>query len=106
MNKEIRDIKITVRYTEEEHERAKKKAVGALASWLRDLSLEQLDKKKAKPVNPELIYHLNKIGSNLNQIARYCNQQGIYKGSDKVDLLFLLSSIDEELKKLRVDYVS
>lgn len=104
--KEIRTKKITVRYTEDELKRANEKAVGALASWLRDLSLGQADKRKPKPVNPELIFHLNKIGVNLNQIARYCNQQGIYEGSDKIDLLFILSSIDEELKKLRADYVS
>jgi len=100
----IRTKKITVRYTEKELEEANQKSVGALASWLRDLSLEQKSKRKPKPINPELIYHLNKIGVNLNQIAKYCNQQSIFKDGDKVDLLLILASMEEELKTLRVKY--
>lgn len=104
--KEIRTKKITVRYTEDELKRANEKAVGALASWLRDLSLEQADKRKPKPVNPELLFHLNKIGVNLNQIARYCNRQEIFEGTDKIDLLFVLAAIDDQLKELRQKYDS
>jgi len=100
----IRNKKITVRYTEKELEEANQKSVGALASWLRDLSLDQPNKRKLKPVNPELIYHLNKIGTNLNQIAKYCNQQSIFKGEDKLDLLLILASMENELNELRVKY--
>lgn len=103
---EIRNKKITVRYTERELEEANQKAVGQLAVWLRELSLSKPNKKKPKPINPELIYHLNKIGVNLNQIAKYCNQQTVFKTSDKVDLLFILTSIDNELKELREKYDS
>jgi len=100
----IRTKKITVRYTEQELEEANQKSVGALASWLRDLSLDQPNKRKSKPVNPELIYHLNKIGTNLNQIAKYCNQQSIFKSEDKLDLLLILASMEKELQELRVKY--
>lgn len=103
---EIRNKKITIRYTEKELAAANQKAVGALASWLRDLSLAQKNKKKPKPINPELIYHLNKIGTNLNQIAKYCNQQAIFEREDKFDLLIVLASIEEELKELRIKYDS
>ena len=102
--KEIRTKKITVRYTEDELKSANEKAVGALASWLRDLSLSQADKRKPKPVNPELLFHLNKIGVNLNQIARYCNRQEIFENSDKIDLLFVLAAIENELQELREKY--
>lgn len=102
--KEIRTKKITVRYTEDELKSANEKAVGALASWLRDLSLEQADKRKPKPVNPELLFHLNKIGVNLNQIARYCNRQEIFESTDKIDLLFVLAAIENELQELREKY--
>ena len=103
---EIRNKKITVRYTEKELEEANQKAIGPLAVWLRDLSLSKPNKKKAKPINPELIYHLNKIGVNLNQIAKYCNQQVIFKDGDKVDLLLILASMENELKELRDKYDS
>lgn len=103
---EIRNKKITVRYTEKELEEANQKSIGPLAVWLRDLSLSKPNKKKAKPINPELIYHLNKIGVNLNQIAKYCNQQTIFKDGDKVDLLLILASMENELKELRDKYDS
>lgn len=103
---EIRNKKITVRYTEKELEEANQKSIGPLAVWLRDLSLSKPNKKKAKPINPELIYHLNKIGVNLNQIAKYCNQQAIFKDGDKVDLLLILASMENELKELRDKYDS
>lgn len=103
---EIRNKKITVRYTEKELVEANEKAVGQLAVWLRDLSLSKPNKKKAKPINPELLYQLNKIGVNLNQIAKYCNQQSIFKNEDKVDLFFILTSIENELKELREKYDS
>jgi len=51
-----------------------------------------------------LIYHLNKIGTNLNQIAKYCNQQSIFKSEDKLDLLLILASMEKELQELRVKY--
>ena len=104
--KEIRTKKTTVRYTEKELEEANKRAIGPLASWLRDLSLDQPIKRKPKPVNPELLFHLNKIGVNLNQIARYCNKQEIFESVDKVDLLFVLTAIENELKELRKKYDS
>lgn len=102
--KEIRTKKITVRYTEKELTEANGKSVGPLASWLRDLSLNQLDKRKPKPVNPELLYHLNRIGVNLNQVARFCNQQAIFGNSDKVDLMIILASIERELQELKGKY--
>lgn len=104
--KEIRNKKTTVRYTEKELEEANKRAIGPLASWLRDLSLDQPIKRKPKPVNPELLFHLNKIGVNLNQIARYCNRQEVFENGDKVDLLFILATIENELKELRKKYDS
>lgn len=56
-------------------------------------------KKREKPkINPELFYQLNKIGINLNQIAKSCNQYSII---NKIDLLLALNSINEELKLIR-----
>lgn len=104
--KKIRNRKITVRYSDEELEQAKKKSVGTMASWLRDLSLDQKDKKLPKPVNPKLLYELNAIGVNLNQIARRINSDRELTAQERIDLIFIFESIEEELKQLRVKYDS
>jgi len=103
---EIRDKKITVRYTEEELELAKENSKGIFAVWLRELSLNQKPKKgrKVKSVNPELLYELNKLGVNLNQIAKVCNQSELFDSRERLDLLLVLASIDEELKSIRAHY--
>ena len=101
---EKRENVVRFRVTKAEQKEIESRAIGNVSTWLRDLALDQPLRKKPKPVNPELIYHLNKIGSNLNQIARYCNQQSIFESSDKLDLLFILSAIDEKLEKMRADY--
>ena len=103
---EKRENIIRFRVTKKEQEQIEDRAIGSVSSWLRDLALNQPLKKKPKPINPELIYHLNKIGGNLNQIARYCNQQAIFANTDKLDLFFVLASIQDELKYLREKYDS
>ena len=62
--------------------------------------------KKIKPVDPQLLYELNRIGVNLNQIARYCNQQAIFQAEDKIDLLATLANIEEQLQALRESHAS
>lgn len=101
---EKRETIIRFRVTKKEQKQIESRAIGSVSSWLRDLALDQPLKKKPKPINPELIYHLNKIGGNLNQIARYCNQQTIFENTDKLDLFFVLASIQDELKFLRGKY--
>lgn len=102
--KKIRNRKITVRYSDEELELAKKKAVGNMAGWLRDLSLDQKDRRLPKPVDPKLLYELNAIGVNLNQIARRVNSDLGFSGQERIDLIFIFQAIEEELKKLRIKY--
>ncbi|MDM3685949.1 plasmid mobilization relaxosome protein MobC, partial [Proteus mirabilis] len=72
---------------------------------LRSLSLNEKT-KKIKPVDPQLLYELNRIGVNLNQIARYCNQQAIFQAEDKIDLLATLANIEEQLQALRESHAS
>ncbi|EFB5403052.1 plasmid mobilization relaxosome protein MobC [Proteus mirabilis] len=100
-----RNIKITVRYSDEELEQAQANSQGVFASWLRSLSLNEKT-KKIKPVDPQLLYELNRIGVNLNQIARYCNQQAIFQAEDKIDLLATLANIEEQLQALRESHAS
>lgn len=103
---EKRNKTIRFRVNDAEYESINNRANGSVSDWLRSMALDQKPKRKPKPVNPELIYHLNKIGVNLNQIAKYCNQQSIFKDGDKVDLLLILASMENELKELRDKYDS
>uniref|UniRef100_UPI00155DC144 plasmid mobilization relaxosome protein MobC n=3 Tax=Enterobacterales TaxID=91347 RepID=UPI00155DC144 len=86
-------------------EQAQANSQGVFASWLRSLSLNEKT-KKIKPVDPQLLYELNRIGVNLNQIARYCNQQAIFQAEDKIDLLATLANIEEQLQALRESHAS
>lgn len=108
MSDEIKERtrKISVRYTKEELEIAKDNAEGSLAVWLREYSLNQKKKKgkKVKYADPELLYELNKLGVNLNQIAKVCNQSELFDSCERLDLLLVLASIDEEIKSIRAHY--
>ena len=54
------------------------------------------DKKEILKADPQLLYHLSKIGTNLNQISKHLNS------NNAVDRVVLSSIIEiqEELKKL------
>jgi hypothetical protein len=96
MQKRIKEIKI--RLTEQEYLMLmQRKTKTRLAEWIRDTALGQKPRAKVTPVDPELLYQLNKIGVNLNQIARYCHQN---KGSmDMVSIGLTLRNIENHLKK-------
>jgi len=102
--KDFRTKKITVRYTEDELVKAKENSEGVFAVWLRELSLNQKSKKgrNIKLADPDLLYELNKLGTNLNQITRRLNSDDI----DTVKLLMAIGSMNEELIKIREHYVS
>ncbi|MDM3678930.1 plasmid mobilization relaxosome protein MobC, partial [Proteus mirabilis] len=80
-------------------EQAQANSQGVFATWLRSLSLNEKT-KKIMPVDPQLLYELNRIGVHLNQIARYCNQQAIFQAEVKIDLLAPLANIEEKLQAL------
>ena len=76
-----------------------------IASLFRELAqLNQIENAKSRRgsvkhtnnVDPNLLYHLAKIGNNINQIARHCN------ASKSVDRLVLseLSEMREQLSSL------
>ena len=54
------------------------------------------DKKEILKADPQLLYHLSKIGTNLNQISKHLNSTKI------VDSIVIssLNEIQQELKKL------
>lgn len=54
------------------------------------------DKREVTRADPQLLYHLSKIGANLNQISKHLNSGNAV---DRVVLTSLIE-IQEELKKL------
>ena len=67
--------------------------------WVREVALEQQPKRQPKVIDPALLFELNRIGVNLNQIARQCNSQK--PSIDLVSVLATLREIEKNLKKLR-----
>lgn len=102
-----RRITLATKLTEEEAERVRKvaEAKGLTVSEL--IRLKLLDLPIPNRISPErlakknedfrkLLYEVNKIGVNINQIARYCNK---YREVD-VYVLEKLLEIERNLKKL------
>ena len=74
-----------------------------MASFFRDLvqyKIEDIRKPRAKRetkiADPKLLYHLNKIGNNLNQISKNTHQ----KREIDFKVLSQLVEIEKKLKKL------
>lgn len=71
--KKIRQKSIKVRFNETEYERVLKRQSGnTLAGWLRQVALGIVPIHQA---DAELVRNIGRIGSNLNQIARYANTE-------------------------------
>ncbi|MBD3806839.1 MobC family plasmid mobilization relaxosome protein [Sulfuricurvum sp.] len=59
-----------------------------------DAPIKKTPKRKYTTVDPNLLFEINAIGNNLNQIARRVNQ------GDKFDVLLLLVAIEKKLERL------
>lgn len=99
MEKRIKEIKI--RLTESEYQALKeRKTKTRLAEWLRELALNQQPKKQYIPIDPALLYELNRIGNNLNQITRHLNSHN-GQPLNMVKVAAALRAIEQELKAVR-----
>lgn len=68
---EKRELSIKIRVTQDEKDRLHElKTQEGLAVWMRELALSQNSIKRA---DPKLVGAIGRIGSNLNQIAKYAN---------------------------------
>ena len=97
---EKRERVIAIRVTENEYqELQKRKKKNRLAEWLRELGLGEKPKKAPRSIDPKLLYELNKIGVNLNQISRYLNSR---KNApiDLIEISLRLNDIENLLKKV------
>lgn len=95
---------VMVRLTEEEHQALlERKTKARLAEWLRELALDQAPKAHPKAINPELLFELNRIGVNLNQIARQCHNQK--PDIALVSVATALRNIEKNLNIIRERYL-
>ena len=96
-----------------QHQQIKEKAKSnntTIAQYIReqlDLNLDpkytrkiytETQKKVYKETDPKLLYEVNKIGSNLNQIAKYINTQK--DNINIVEILKTLVEIESDMKRL------
>ena len=104
MSSTLKQIKVN--FTLEHHEKltylAKESGL-TKAQWIRtqlnttfENPREPSVKRVYKKADPELLYHLNKIGNNLNQIATHANT----KKTLDMQILIQLVSIEKSLKQL------
>lgn len=70
---EKRELSIKIRVTQDEKDTLNDlKTQDELASWMRELALNQNPIKRA---DPNLVRAIGRFGSNLNQIAKHANTQ-------------------------------
>lgn len=111
MSTKLKQIKVN--FYPEQHQLLKQKAEDnntTISQFVREklsLELEEKDTRKIykthekvtyKKTDPQLIYELNKIGNNLNQIARNLNAK---KNIDNIEILKILVSIEKEIKEIK-----
>ena len=68
-----------------------------LAEWLRDLALGQRKRRPVPVADPKLLRQLAAIGSNLNQVARWCNGRTPIEAAE---VSMVLVAINRELEAL------
>lgn len=104
MKKDIqkRTKEIRIRCSDDEYKMLlDRKTNPRLATWIREIALGEKPKKKAKQVDPDLLFQLNKIGVNLNQIAKHLNESN--KAGTNINIAKIaisLRSIEEHFQKI------
>lgn len=105
--KRTKSIKIRVNECELEQLNNKKAKAGfsMLADYMRTVSLDLVvPAKNVYPsVDPTLHRLLSGIGNSVNQIARKVNNSQL-KAADSFKIICILSSIDNNLKKIRMSW--
>ena len=93
---EKRTKAIKIRLTDEEHERLKELQQGnELATWMSTTCLTIGEVQQAK-ADPQILRELNKIGVNMNQIARAVNSHR----ADYIAIQQALSQISDQLDEI------
>ena len=98
-NNEIRSKELKIRLRPDEMEALQmRKTKPKLAEWAREVLLQQAIQQPAREINPELLFELNKIGVNLNQLTRKINIDNAI--SDPYGLLNVLLKVQEKFERI------
>lgn len=102
--KKLYEKRLCVRVTEEELEYLQKKAEGKQLSMSRylvesGLASNRILNSEEREILERAIFHVRKIGVNLNQIAKTLNRGGDIAGQELRNTLKQQSETLEELKK-------
>jgi hypothetical protein len=74
--KKIRKKSVKVRFNNYEYEKILARQSGStLAGWLRQIALGQAEVFPIYQADADLVRNIGRIGSNLNQIAKYANTE-------------------------------
>ena len=90
-----KNIRKTLRFSEDEFAIIQEKLDLGNITFSNFARSAILKKKIKLPIEKELIYEINKIGNNLNQIARAVNKK------DRLSVLSELVEIEKALKSLQ-----
>lgn len=89
---EKRELSIKIRVTQKEKDKLnERKTQEELASWMRELALNQNPIKRA---DPDLVRAIGRIGSNMNQIAKHANTKkeldtNILSAINRIELILI-----------------
>ena len=98
-NNEIRSKELKIRLRPDEMEALQmRKTKPKLAEWAREVLLRQAIQQPAREINPELLFELNKIGVNLNQLTRKINIDNAI--SDPHGLVNVLLKVHEKFERI------
>ena len=99
INNEIRSKELKIRLRPDEMVLLQmRKTKPKLAEWAREVLLEQSIQQPAREFNPDLLFELNKIGVNLNQITRKINMDNAI--TDPNGLASVLLDVQKQFERL------
>jgi len=99
MNKNKR---VTIRLTDVEHKNFTKQAneLGINLSEFIRLKLNNINKIKTSKCDKNLVYEINRIGLNLNQIAKYTNSKKVLDKLVMEELIQIEKQLNDVLKDI------
>lgn len=89
-----KDIRKTLRFSKEEFDKIQLELDKSNISFSDFARSAILKKKIILPIEKDLLYELNRIGNNMNQIARAINS------NEKIEVLKMLVNIQNKLSEL------
>lgn len=105
-----RNKRVEIRFSDDEYNQLlQKKTCVHTAKFIRDCVLNndnRTSKKIKRVADPNLIFELSKIGANINQIAKFCNQNSAIETEVSLQILSILNEIYYELKETIKNYDS